>query len=108
MYLDRRILINRLQIPKTFQSILKKVVFRRWSDCRQMETNSPFIICKWLLIPFPGMIFLLVGKTNNIKVDFVVWPKEGITQYIQVSQTVQNPTTLARELAPLNNISDHH
>jgi hypothetical protein len=25
-----------------------------------------------------------------------------------VSQTVQHPTTLARELAPLNSISDHH
>jgi predicted AAA+ superfamily ATPase len=25
-----------------------------------------------------------------------------------VSQTVQNPDTLARELAPFNSISDHH
>ncbi|MFN5091052.1 MAG: ATP-binding protein [Bacteroidota bacterium] len=48
------------------------------------------------------------GKTNNLKVDFVVRTKEGFTQYIQVSQTVQHPTTLARELAPLNSISDHH
>ncbi len=49
-----------------------------------------------------------IGKTNNLEVDFVVRTKEGFTQYIQVSQTVQNPTTLARELAPLNIISDHH
>lgn len=49
-----------------------------------------------------------IGKTNNLAVDFVVRTKEGFTQYIQVSQTVQNPTTLARELAPLNSISDHH
>ena len=49
-----------------------------------------------------------IGKTNNLEVDFVVRTKEGFTQYIQVSQTVQNPTTLARELAPLNSISDHH
>ena len=49
-----------------------------------------------------------IGKTNNLKVDFVVRTKEGFTQYIQVSQTVQHPTTLARELAPLNSISDHH
>jgi len=49
-----------------------------------------------------------IGKTNNLAVDFVVRTKEGFTQYIQVSQTVQNPTTLASELAPLNSISDHH
>ena len=48
------------------------------------------------------------GKTNNLEVDFVVRNNEGFTQYIQVSQTVQNPDTLARELAPLNSISDHH
>jgi predicted AAA+ superfamily ATPase len=49
-----------------------------------------------------------IGKTNNLAVDFVVRTKEGFAQYIQVSQTVQHPTTLARELAPLNIISDHH
>jgi hypothetical protein len=49
-----------------------------------------------------------IGKTNNLKVDFVVRNNEGFKQYIQVSQTVQNPDTLARELAPLNSISDHH
>lgn len=49
-----------------------------------------------------------IGKTNNLAVDFVVRTKEGFTQYIQVSQTVQHPTTLARKLAPLNSISDHH
>ncbi len=49
-----------------------------------------------------------IGKTNNLEVDFVVRNNEGYTQYIQVSQSVQNPTTLARELAPLNSIADHH
>ena len=49
-----------------------------------------------------------IGKTNNLEVDFVVRNNEGFTQYIQVSQTVQNPDTLARELAPFNSISDHH
>ena len=49
-----------------------------------------------------------IGKTNNLEVDFVVRTKEGFTQYIQVSQTVQHPTNLERELAPLNSISDHH
>lgn len=49
-----------------------------------------------------------IGKTKNLEVDFVVRNKEGFTQYIQVSQTVQNPDTLARELAPFNSISDHH
>ena len=49
-----------------------------------------------------------LGKTNNLEVDFVVRNNEGFTQYIQVSQTVQNATTLERELAPFDGIADHH
>jgi len=49
-----------------------------------------------------------IGKTNNLEVDFVVHNNEGFTQYIQVSQTAQNATTLERELAPLDSIADHH
>ena len=49
-----------------------------------------------------------IGKTSNLEVDFVVRNNKGFTQYIQVSQTVQNATTLERELAPFNKIEDHH
>lgn len=49
-----------------------------------------------------------IGKTDNLEVDFVVRNNEGYTQYIQVSQTVQNATTLSRELAPFNSIPDHN
>lgn len=49
-----------------------------------------------------------IGKTHNLEVDFVVRSNEGYTQYIQVSQTVDNATTLARELAPFDSIADHH
>jgi len=49
-----------------------------------------------------------IGKSNNLEVDFVVRNNEGFTQYIQVAQTVQNESTLLRELASLNSISDHH
>ena len=49
-----------------------------------------------------------IGKTNNLEVDFVVRDNNGFTQYVQVAQTVQNATTLARELAPFDSISDHH
>ena len=49
-----------------------------------------------------------IGKTDNLEVDFVVRNNEGYTQYIQVSQTVQNATTLARELAPFDHIADHN
>jgi predicted AAA+ superfamily ATPase len=48
-----------------------------------------------------------VGKADSFEIDFVVRNEEGYTQYIQVSQTVQNPDTLARELAPFNKIRDH-
>lgn len=49
-----------------------------------------------------------IGKTNQLEVDFVVRNNKGYTQYIQVAQTVQNTTTLARELAPFDRIADHH
>lgn len=49
-----------------------------------------------------------IGKTNNLEVDFIVRNNEGFTQYIQVAQTVQNATTLERELAAFNSIADHH
>ena len=49
-----------------------------------------------------------IGKTNNLEVDFVVRNNEGFTQYIQVSQTVENDTTLEPELAPFDSIADHH
>lgn len=49
-----------------------------------------------------------IGKTTNLEVDFVVRNNEGFTQYIQVAQTVQNATTLERELAPFDSIADHH
>jgi predicted AAA+ superfamily ATPase len=49
-----------------------------------------------------------IGKVGNLEVDFVVRDKDGYTKYIQVSQTVQNPETLARELAPFDKIPDHN
>ncbi|MCL2246361.1 MAG: ATP-binding protein [Lentimicrobiaceae bacterium] len=49
-----------------------------------------------------------IGKADLAEVDFVVRNEEGYLQYIQVSQTVQNPDTLARELAPFDRINDHN
>ena len=49
-----------------------------------------------------------IGKTNHLEIDFVVRNNDGFTQYYQVAQSVQNPTTLARELAPFESIADHH
>ena len=49
-----------------------------------------------------------IGKANNLEVDFIVRNNYGFTQYIQVAQTVQNVKTLERELAPFDNIADHH
>jgi predicted AAA+ superfamily ATPase len=48
-----------------------------------------------------------IGKVNNLEVDFIVRNNDGFTQYIQVSQTVQDKVTLERELSPLNTIPDH-
>lgn len=48
-----------------------------------------------------------IGKVNQFEVDFIVRNNDGYTQYIQVSQTVQDKATLERKLKPLNMISDH-
>jgi len=49
-----------------------------------------------------------IGKTDNLEVDFVVRDKNGYTQYIQVAQTVKEPRTLDRELAPFDKIPDYN
>jgi predicted AAA+ superfamily ATPase len=49
-----------------------------------------------------------IGKTGNLEVDFVVRDKNGYTQYIQVSYTVKDEGTLARELAPFDKIPDYN
>lgn len=48
-----------------------------------------------------------VGKVGTREVDFVA-TKDGITEYYQVSQTVNNPETLDRELRSLDEIDDHN
>lgn len=50
------------------------------------------------LLRRPGTVF--VGKIDQREVDFVVETDDGET-YIQVALTVDDPDTLARELAPL-------
>jgi len=57
---------------------------------------------------FRKFIYLCQMKTNNLEVDFVVRNNQGFTQYIQVAQSVQNTSTLERELAPFESIADHH
>ena len=48
-----------------------------------------------------------VGKIGSSEVDFVARSGNG-TKYIQVSQSVKNPETLSRELAPFDKIPDHN
>jgi predicted AAA+ superfamily ATPase len=48
-----------------------------------------------------------IGKIGSAEVDFIT-EKNGNTAYYQVSQTILDPNTLARELAPLNTIKDHN
>jgi predicted AAA+ superfamily ATPase len=50
---------------------------------------------------------VFVGKINTIEVDFVA-TLNGETEYYQVSQSVLDEKTLARELAPLDAIPDHN
>ncbi|MDR1728771.1 MAG: ATP-binding protein [Acidobacteriota bacterium] len=48
-----------------------------------------------------------VGRIDRSEVDFLADGPTGLT-YIQVSQTVDDPAVLERELAPLRAIPDHH
>lgn len=48
-----------------------------------------------------------VGKVDNLEVDFVATNTRGTT-YFQVSATVRDKNTLARELRPLQNINDYY
>ena len=48
-----------------------------------------------------------MGKAGDAEIDFVAVGTEG-TEYYQVSQTVMDEHTLARELAPLESIKDHN
>jgi predicted AAA+ superfamily ATPase len=48
-----------------------------------------------------------VGKVGNEEVDFAA-RKNGNVEYYQVSQSVLEPTTLAREIVPFNKIKDHN
>lgn len=50
---------------------------------------------------------VFVGQLDNGEVDFVA-SRQNDTVYIQVSETVRDPSTLKRELAPLQNIADFH
>lgn len=48
-----------------------------------------------------------VGKVGAAEVDFITIGESGTTYY-QVAYTVRDEATLARELAPLDSISDHN
>jgi len=47
-----------------------------------------------------------IGKADNLEVDFTVRDANGFTRHIQVAQTVKEPKTLERELAPFAKIPD--
>ena len=50
---------------------------------------------------------VFIGKAGNSEVDFVTRTGDDL-RYYQVAASVADPSTLARELAPLAAIKDHH
>ena len=48
-----------------------------------------------------------IGKVGNAEIDFIAANENGV-EYYQVALTVRDKNTLGRELAPLNNITDHN
>lgn len=51
---------------------------------------------------------ILIGKTDNKEVDFVVQDNSGNRVYYQVTLSVKDETTLKRELEPLQKINDNY
>ncbi|MBR2839918.1 ATP-binding protein [Candidatus Saccharibacteria bacterium] len=51
---------------------------------------------------------IFIGKIDDKEVDFIVRDTNGMTSYYQVSWTVGDQQTLARELAPFEKISDYN
>lgn len=49
-----------------------------------------------------------VGKVGSLEVDFITKDMNGNIQYYQVSYSVRDDKTLARELEPLKSIQDHN
>ena len=59
---------------------------------------------------YVGKVDIFDKETKKVKtteVDFVTQGVNGM-EYYQVAETVRGEDTLARELAPLDNIRDHH
>ena len=50
---------------------------------------------------------VFVGKVDDLEVDFVAMDHKRTT-YFQVAATVRDEHTLARELSPLQKITDHY
>ncbi len=48
-----------------------------------------------------------VGCLQKGEIDFIA-QKHGTIEYYQVSQSVLDPNTLRRELAPLEQVQDHY
>jgi predicted AAA+ superfamily ATPase len=48
-----------------------------------------------------------IGKAGNLEVDFIAMNANGV-EYYQAALTVRDENTLARELKPLESISDHN
>ena len=48
-----------------------------------------------------------IGKIGNAEVDFIATSENGV-EYYQAALTVRDEITLARELAPLDIITDHY
>lgn len=48
-----------------------------------------------------------IGKCDNLEIDFVAIDEGGLSYY-QIAETVREPETLARELKPLQSLSDNY
>ena len=54
------------------------------------------------------VVHVYVGKVGTSEVDFAVQDYDGNLEYYQVAWSVRDRETLARELKPLDSISDHN
>ena len=108
LYQAKRYNIKGKQHLKTLEKYYAVDIGLRWLLLGQSGTDVGHILENVVYLELLRRGYeVYVGKVDALEVDFVAMNREGNT-YFQVSATVREPSTLARELAPLQKIGDHY
>ena len=108
LYQAKRYNIKGKQHLKTLEKYYAVDIGLRWLLLSQSGTDVGHILENVVYLELLRRGYeVYIGKVDTLEVDFVAMNQEGNT-YFQVSAMVREPSTLARELAPLQKINDHY